>query len=120
MRLADMADPMIPRPIMPTAFDSMALLPICASRIIAKVNSSRMRCHSKKVRANRWLGGAGVFVTHGEQKIAGETPAPQKAKSLKERLNKRERVEFPAMIIYKFVRTIEITPYRIEAHDQTK
>jgi hypothetical protein len=26
MRLADIADPMIPSPIIPTAFDSMALL----------------------------------------------------------------------------------------------
>ena len=49
---------------------------------------------------------AGVFETRKEQKIAGETPAPRKAKSLREGTKKRETMEIPVMIIYKFVRMV--------------
>jgi len=49
-----------------------------------------MRCRSKKVKLHRWFGGAGVppaVLKRAERKIAGETLAPQKARSLKEGMN---------------------------------
>jgi hypothetical protein len=40
---------MIPNPIMPTAFESMTLLPICCNGVKVTDNSSRMPCCSKKL-----------------------------------------------------------------------
>jgi hypothetical protein len=42
------------------------------------------------------------------------------AESLTEAAHKREGLEFPVMIIYKFVRAFVTIPLRIEAHDQGK
>jgi hypothetical protein len=88
MRLEDIADPMIPSPIIPTGFASMFPPSICGSIATAKSKTSRSGLYSKK---------DGL-----------KFPWPD---------GHSEDVEFSAKIFYKFVRVILILLARIEAHD---